>query len=459
MRIEMLRDFPWRWALWWVLVPNLAFIAMWPIGGPSMAAPMLFCGALAVLASHWTNRAMRIAVAMLIFVLNLMCYMSLSFNLGVFTLVQSVQFLPDLNPLKSPEYLVAGLLLSGTLALLLARAPRAPALRTRDHKLLGLALVALLINVDGMATAGTRGSYKMSAPAGTPIDSAILRTHITPATVPARNLVVILVESWGNPSDPGDRALFHRLWNPSRWNARYEVTSGVTAYYGSTTNAEVREWCGAWADYESFDFDNSNCLPEQFRSAGFETVAMHSFEGTFFDRNAWYPKIGFDKIMFGPDLIKRGTGSCGGVFPGACDRDVPKVIGNVLRENPAKRKLVYWLTVNGHLPLPANESLDTDHCTLGNAQWREDYAMLCRTYEVQRQLADSLTDEVMNPAFPDADILIVGDHMPPFFPRYLRTRFDAEHVPWILLRNRPSAPGQPKAKPAIASAGPVHPAR
>lgn len=452
MRFETIRDFPWRWALWWIFFPNLAFIAMWPIGGPRMAAPMLLGGLIAIVISHWTHRPTRIVVAAGIFVLNLLGYLALSFNLSMSTMMASVQFLPDLNPLKSPEYLAAAVILIGCLGAVIRFAPHVPALKTKDHKLLALGLVGLLINIDTVATAGTRGSYKMSAPEGMPVDSAMIQTGLQPARVTGRNLVVILVESWGNPSNPEDRALFDQVWNTRRWSGRYDVSSGVTTYFGSTTNAELREWCGVWADHESYDFDRSNCLPERFRAAGFQTVALHSFEGAFFDRQTWYPKIGFEKMMFSHDLKTRGASACAGVFPGACDRDVPSIIGDVLRERPEQRKLVYWLTVNGHLPLPADPSLATASCTLGTPEWREDFPMLCRTYEVQRQIADSITAEIMKADFPDADILIVGDHMPPFFPRYLRSRFDNRHVPWMLLRSRKSASnGSEVVKTALAA--------
>jgi hypothetical protein len=436
LRNSALKGFPWRWALWWILVPNLAFILMWPIGGPSMAAPMLGGGLLAVLFSGSTNRSARMLVVTIMFALSLLGYIALSFNLSMNTMFSSVQFLPDLNPLESPEYLIFACLMVVSLSLLIARATKAPPLVRRDHKILALGLIALLINVDSIATAGTRGSYKMSAPAGAPMDSGMIQNNLIPGAISARNLVVILVESWGEPGNREDRAIFDKLWNPQRWSARYDVKMGSSAYFGSTTNAEMREWCGVWADYKSFDFDHSNCLPKQFHDAGYKTIALHSFEGSFFDRHDWYPKIGFDEAMFRPDLIKFGAAPCDGVFPGACDRDVPGLIGRLLRKEPDQRKLIYWLTVNGHLPLPSNPSLATDKCTLGSQQWRENYAMLCRSYEVQRQIVESLTDEIMRPDFPDTDILIVGDHMPPFFPRYLRTRFDAQHVPWVMLRSR-----------------------
>ena len=62
--------------------------------------------------------------------------------------------------------------------------------------------------------------------------------------------------------------------------------------------------------------------------------------------------------------------------------------------------------------------------------------MLCRSYQVQKVLADAITSEIMRTNFPDADILIVGDHMPPFFPRSIRARFDTGRVPYIFLQRR-----------------------
>lgn len=315
-------------------------------------------------------------------------------------------------------------------------------------------LVSALSIVDYWATGETRGSYKASAPAGTPIDSAVLQNAITPASVQAQNLIVVIVEALGEPVEPVDRAIFARTWGAQRWSARYAVTTGKSLYFGSTTNAELREWCGVWADQYSFDFDSARCLPADFAKAGFTTTAMHSFTGDFFDRETWYPQIGFQRSLFAPELHRAGAGDCGGVFPGACDRDVPAIIGRMLRENPAQRQVIYWLTLNSHLPVPADEGLRTTDCRIGPADWNKKFPMLCRNYQLQQILADAIHAEVMNPSFPEADILIVGDHMPPFFPRATRTRYDSAVVPWIYLRHR--AAMTRNRPPAIATPGTPH---
>lgn len=443
MPIQIARDFPWRWGLWWLLLPNLPFIAMWPIGGPHMGASMAVCGGIAVLLSSWAHHPARTAAAIILFAFSLMVYIALSFNLDILEMLGSIEFAGELNPVQSPEYLLVGVLLAASLVAQVLLGRRIPPLKTRPHKILALGLVALLVNIDMVATAGTRGSYMMSAPAAAPIDSAVIQNDIAPSRMAARNLVIIVVESWGLSAHPFDRRLSDRIWDPAQWRERYQVTRGQSRYYGSTTSAELRELCAAWSDYNIYDFEQADCLPQKFRAAGFQVEAMHSFNDAFFDRSAWYPKIGFERALFAKDLVALGAEPCGGVFAGACDRDIPRLIGQRLREAPHSRKFLYWLTLNGHIPVPANQALGTDNCQLGNAAWRDNYPMLCRSFALQQQLADSITAEIMQPDFPDTDILIVGDHMPPFFRRDQRIRFDHEHVPWIMLRSRRVARGTP----------------
>lgn len=436
LKFEMLRDFPWQWAFWWVLLPNLAIVAMWPVGGPSMAAPMFFCGLMAIVASQRSSAILRVLAMLSIFLILLAFYATKSFNVGLGNIAMVDQYLVELRPAQSPEYLVAGVVLAIAMGLALRFGTRTRKFGSTSQFVMAIAAVALLVNADTYATAETRGSYKAKAPAGTPIDSAILQNHIGPSTVEADNLIVIIVESWGVPANDFDRAIDHQVWDTTALEGRYEVSRGISEYYGSTTNAEVREWCAVWADHMSFDFDNSVCLPEAFRRKGFATKAFHSFNDQFFRRGEWYPKLGFEEDYFDRELTKEGARFCDGVFPGVCDTDVPKIMAKHLKESKSERNLLYWLTLNAHLPVGSEHKLGSDDCKLGNAQWREDFPMLCRSYAVHQAVAKSIFEEINAEDFPEADILIVGDHMPPFFPRNIRTRFDSAHVPWLYLKNR-----------------------
>lgn len=435
-RFELFRQFPAKWSFWWILMPNLAVIAMWPIGGPAMAPAIFGCGLAAVWVSQQNSRPLRIAGMAGIFAAIMANYVTKSFNIGLAQIFRVPQYLGEVDFAKSPEYILAGVIVAASLVLAVHFGSKTAAFTSRGQWVMAIAGVAMLVNVDTVATAGTRGSYKAVAPAGTPIDSAVLQTGVSPQSLKSRNLVIVMVESWGVPSDAFDRKINDDVWRPARWAGKYAVSSGTTLYFGSTTNAEIRELCGAWADHTNYDFANSHCLPEKFQEAGFGTYALHSFKGGFFDRVSWYPMIGFDQIAFDQTLIARGAGFCDAVFAGACDHDVPRQIGEVLRKSPHERNLVYWLTVNSHLPVDANPDLGTDECSLGTPEWRENFPMLCRSYQVQKIAGDALTAEILSADFPEADILIIGDHMPPFFQRGIRSRFDSGRVPYFYLRNR-----------------------
>ncbi|MCT2399434.1 sulfatase-like hydrolase/transferase [Novosphingobium mangrovi (ex Huang et al. 2023)] len=432
----LFRHFSPKFAFWWIVIPNIGAIAMWPIGGPSMAVPIAICGTIALLMCQFDNRTARRIGIVTCFALSVMMYVAVSFNLEPLKVVSSMQYVTDIDISRSPEYVMACVIILTALFLALRYAPNTPKLLTREQRIMAVVAIVLLIDVDWVVTAGARGTYKMSAPAGTPIDSAVLQNHIAPKSTSARNLIVILVESLGVPNNAHDRALFDRAWGKRRWASRYEYSSGTSAYFGSTTNGELRELCGVWADYDRYDFDKANCLPKKFRNAGFHTTAIHAYQGDFFDRQTWYPKLGFQDRLFEPQLRARRIGRCGGVFAGACDADIPALIGKRLRNSPYPRNFVYWVTLNTHLPVGADEGLRTEHCQLSDAEWNEAFPMLCREYMLQQRLADALEREIMRADFPEADILIVGDHMPPFFPRAMRERFDTENVPWIMLRSR-----------------------
>ena len=442
------RDVPWLWLLCWVVLPNLVVIAMWPVGGPDMSWMIAFFGLLAIQVGFAKRRWVRYLSMMAIFVAILANYLTKSFNMSLKHIGGVHQYIMELDPVRSPEYLVAGIALAASFLIAMFFGPRREWAKTNTAQLSAVALIAVLALVDFTVTYGTRGSYKASAPEGLPVTSASLQNDIAPETMLSDNLVVVVVESWGVPNNDFDRAVDADIWRASQWDERYEVSRGTTPYYGSTTNAEVRELCGSWADHADFDFDHlgADCLPQRFAEQGFRTVAMHSFDELFFQRYEWYPKIGFQEAYFERSLLQNGAEFCDGVFGGACDRDIPAQITRTLQTSPSERNLVYWLTVNAHLPVSADPRLGTDPCRLGDEAWRDNFPMLCRSYAVHEQVAKALTEEIMRDDFPEADILIVGDHMPPFFPRNIRSRFDTRHVPWLYLRSRSS--GEPEGEMA-----------
>ena len=88
-----------------------------------------------------------------------------------------------------------------------------------------------------------------------------------------------------------------------------------------------------------------------------------------FERQAWYPKVGFNKEIFGDQLVKRTKRVCGSAFKGACDADLAPVIEDPSRKASisGKPRFIYWLTLNTHIPVPPGEALTNFHCDRENS--------------------------------------------------------------------------------------------
>ncbi len=421
------------WFLCWILLPNAGYWALWIVGGPPRAWPVLaagFAGIVAHRAPFWV----RFTLFLLLMIHSALSFIAALFNLSISSLAHSLRFAAELSPSASIEYVVAGAVVVAT-AFAAWKLLRRPAVLARPILIIAAAAITIVAaSVDVAMADGNRGSYHRTPDAGAPFDSAAKDSGLERIATGQRHVLMIMVEAMGQPVDPRLRTRLAEIWARPEVRARYEVTTGETLFYGSTTNGEMRELCGRWGEYdEVMDRRDGNCLPARLAARGYRSQAWHSFVGSFFDRTTWYPNIGFEQMRWGPDLVQDGAEVCPGVFPGACDRDVPRQIGRALRaaESP---QFLYWLTVNSHLPVVSDAQLGTDDCARFDAGLARDHPMICRLFELYDQTGAALAREITAEDFPATDILIVGDHLPPFFDRHHRSQFAPDSVPWVLLR-------------------------
>lgn len=438
-------EFPGRWILYWLLLPNLGIMLMWPVGGPPMRVGLVLFGLTALALSQLPWRPVKLVALAAMTLAMTVFYVCSMFKIPPLNLGLIGSFFAEVRPLRSPEYLAAGAVLLASLLIAMRGVWHVPRLSRPMHFLFACGAVFGLVNLDAALTARAGDEFGGLPPPGTPFDSAVRQVALEPGAIGSRHVLVVMVEALGVPAGPEERALFAADWDRPEWRGRYEVSHGSTAFFGSTTNGELRELCGSWSHYTSFDFAQADCLPARFRKAGHDTLAIHGFDAGFFGRESWYPRIGFARIVFADELERRGVPKCGGVFPGACDRHVPAIIGRELAR-AEKPQFIYWLTLNTHLPVVADEELGTDDCRMGPAQWRDAFAALCRLFALHHELADAISELALGPDLPPTDILIVGDHRPPLFDRASRERFDETRVPWIHLRARPFVSAQGGAK-------------
>lgn len=438
---EAARSFPLRWLMAWLLLPNLVVILLWPVVGVPMQAGLAIAGVLALVVSQlpWpAARAFGVAAIILVVTTLYVCQL---FAIPPLNFQLIGQFLADVRPLNSPRYMLAALVVVANVAAGVYFAPRVRAFTSRMQFLYAMVAIGLFVNLDGALASDVRRHHGSLPPAGTPVDSAVRQVALAPSADGGRHVLLIVVEALGAPVMPEGMTIFAADWDRPEWRRRYDVRHGTTRYFGSTTNGELRELCNRWAHYSTFAPVRADCLPRRFRSAGYRTTAIHTFGGEIFNRREWYPAIGFDRTVFAEDLFRAGARRCPGVFPGACDADVPALIARRLAK-ATEPQFVYWLTLNTHLPVVADGALGTERCTIGPDRWRNDFPALCRLFQLHHVLADRISDMAMSADFPETDILIVGDHKPPIFDRAANERFDPQRVPWIYLQAKRGAPGR-----------------
>ena len=423
-----------NWAACWLVLPNLPFLPVTIMGGPPRYPDVIACGLAGLVA-----RRMAFPAQVLLF-LALMAYLVLGFIARMFNMALSMilavaGLVLDIQPAASPEYIV------GAAALLLVIAAAVWLLRRltdfRQPKyLLGAALATLaLAGADYLASKDTMGAYSRLAPQGARFTSATRQSGLAALADGHTNVMLVMVEAMGEPVDPDLRARLDAIWMRPELAANFEITRGVTPYYGSTTSGEMRELCGRWGNYSELTGRQAGCLPAQLAKQGYEATSYHAFVPGFFERERWYPLLGFSRSVWGQDMLDSGASLCPNVFSGACDRDVPRLIHRQL-QTAAKPQFVYWLTLNSHLPIVENRELGTKDCKGAGEAVDRDLPMVCRLFAIWRGTADALVKEISRPDFPPTHILIVGDHMPPFTHQKSRLQFDSENVPWVLLRWR-----------------------
>ena len=255
------------------------------------------------------------------------------------------------------------------------------------------------------------------------------------ADAQAPDVVLVVVESWGLLLDADVQRALTAPYRQDAIARGYRVTYGTAPFSGLTVPGEARELCQSALGFGILHRSAQvaqQCLPGQFHALGYENTAIHGYVGEMFHRAAWYPELGFDRTWFGPELRRLGLPPCEGAFPGICDAAIAKFIGGALLDDGRPRpKFIYWVTLNSHLPVPAQPNLPADSWCAAEPALR-DSAALCSWFRLVRTVHESVSQIAAQTTRPTVFIL-VGDHAPPFSEARLRSQFSAAQVPYVML--------------------------
>lgn len=417
-----------------ILLPNLLSLLALPfdIGvPPRTSAIFLYMSvALAARSLSFPFVAMSFAVAL---AYDAVSTVATLFNLAPTEMTAAIRFAGTVRLFDSPLYvgLAFGALIpaAGAVGLLAWRANA-----RRANPWIFVAAVTATAAIDFTLHVSPHYHFGSMMGQGRPVQSAAETSAFGRlAGTGGRNAIVVVVESMGQLVDAEKRAWIAAPLMAPEVAARYQVTSGATEYFGSTTAGEMRELCGTRAGYAELDAAAAaRCLPARLKRAGYETIALHGFSRNMFERRDWYPKIGFDRMVFGEDLKAAGIRMCGGPFRGACDADMEPVIRRTI--DAAERPyLVYWLTLNTHVPVLPADVRGPLACADGAAG---DSRNVCVMAALWREVFASVARLAVHAASKPTDILIVGDHAPPLWSASGRAMFEPGKVAWYRLSPR-----------------------
>ena len=359
---------------------------------------------------------------------------ALLFNLAPGEVGIALHLIAELSLFASPLYVSLTVLVAGLMIANIAVLTKKRDVLRRGSPVVLMSAAIVLAAADFIANTSAHYHFGTLYGAGQPIDSAMDNSGFGRAVTAGggRNVLVVMIEALGHFGDPEHQAFLLKSFDDPSLRSRYDVSTGLATYYGSTTAAELREMCGTREPYARvIDGVPLDCLPQRMANLGYRTVAMHGFTGKFFERELWYPKLGFESRIFGEDLSSTTHRFCGGPFRGPCDVDLIPPIAREL-QNATQPTFFYWLTLSTHVPIAPREGTPQLGCDGDGGLLR--HVEVCYMSEMWSDVMSGIAR--MTADIPPTDILIIGDHAPPIWSKAGRRLFTPGKVTWVRLTPR-----------------------
>ncbi|UOO92871.1 sulfatase-like hydrolase/transferase [Vitreoscilla stercoraria] len=247
---------------------------------------------------------------------------------------------------------------------------------------------------------------------------------------PSKKILYIVAESLGSVRMQG---IQDTMLATLKQQHQFEFfKQGSFDFKGATVQAELRELCrldvrNGYAFRKLTHNPFTHCLPNQLKQQGYRTIALHGATSILYDRQSWYPKAGFDKLIFNEHLLQLARCTA---FKGTCDNALKPIIIEEFGKNTEQPLFFYWLTLTSHSPFSQDDIVNHRfNCSQFGLQTNGD---LCRNLMLHTQFFDNLSNLLKHPNMQGTEVMIIGDHMPPIWghePTHLFLK--SNHVSWF----------------------------
>ena len=251
-------------------------------------------------------------------------------------------------------------------------------------------------------------------------------------------IVFVIVESLGVLSlDPSREILFGPLLSLTN---QYVFERGFVQFSGITIDAEKREFYGLKTTFATDLVLPSKPLTDILVDRGYELFAFHNYYSAMYNRRQSLIEIGFTNVVFLDDLLKANNNIelSGVLLRGATDRAMVSSISSVLTSEKLNRnQFVYWLTLSSHLPVDIKYSSRLKKMQRFE---NEKYKLLPVPVLHHETILGDTIDNVykllsFNPAI-NCDVIVVGDHAPPFGEDKYKNLYSKNIVPYLIMRHK-----------------------
>jgi phosphoglycerol transferase MdoB-like AlkP superfamily enzyme len=235
-----------------------------------------------------------------------------------------------------------------------------------------------------------------------------------------------------------DSALQHEVISPLYQldaSKLYRVSEGRNQFKYLTQAGEFREITGyLFHSYQAFQpWVKQKSIFIKKQQEGYHVIGLHGFTSEYYKRKDIWPALGIQESMFAEDFRKLSLPLCGTIyFQGICDTAVTTWLFKSLRRQPERKEFYYWVTLSNHLPIV---EIHDEGYNLFAAKWKKkgmNENVLQMAYRHQLLFKD-IAHKMSQPGLPKSNVLLVGDHAPPFIDPADRAQYDAFHVQYVEL--------------------------
>lgn len=247
-------------------------------------------------------------------------------------------------------------------------------------------------------------------------------------------ILYVVAESWGQLTNAqAQQAILQHIFQQKE--RLDHLSTGYSKAYSATVAGELRELCGLQLKQGGFALGNlaaeqfDNCLPNQLKQRGYQTISVHGTNGLLYDRTRWYAKAGFQRTLFGEHFL--GLKRCA-AFKGVCDSELMTQVGDIFKQHQNNKLFLYWMTLTSHQPYAKKDIYNKRFdCERFNIQSDSD---VCHNAQLQTQFFDELAKLIQRPEMQGVEVIVVGDHPPPLWGEEDLVHIIPWKVSWLHFR-------------------------